>query len=80
MRSGQTVRVRLDILAVMLVLGTLVPIAGAQTERVPGPPVAAEAESPMTPGIEEGDAELRVVFLGVAVLILVMVAVAHAIG
>jgi hypothetical protein len=34
----------------------------------------------MTPGIEEGDAELRVVFLGVAVLILVMVAVAHAIG
>jgi hypothetical protein len=50
MRSGQTVRVRLDILAVMLVLGTLVPIAGAQTERVPGPPVAAEAESPNDAG------------------------------
>ena len=80
MRSGQTAHVRFGILAVMLWLGGLVSIVRAQTERVPGPPVAAEAESPLTPGIEEGDAELRVVFLGVAVLILVMVAVAHAIG
>ncbi len=79
MRSGQTARVRCAILAVMLCLGSLVLIAGAKTERAPGPPVAPGTKGPLTGGVDEGNVELIAVTLGVTGLILVMVAVAHAI-
>ncbi len=79
MRSAQTARVRCAILEVMLCLGSLMPIAGAQAERLPGPPVAPGTNGPLMAGVDEGNAELIAVSLGVAGLILVMVAVAHAI-
>jgi len=59
MRSSRTARVHFDILAVMLVLGTLVPIAWAQTE------------SPPTPWIGESNAELILILLSIVVLVLV---------
>jgi len=71
MRSGPTARVRFDILAVILVvLGVLVPIVWAQTERVPGPPVAPQTESPATPGIGERNAELTLMLVSSVVLLL----------
>ena len=79
MRSGRTARVRFDILAVTLVLGALLPIAWEQTGSIPGPPVASETESPLTPGVGESNAELIVFTLGIAVLVLVVVVVADAI-
>ncbi len=79
MGSGQTAPVRCAILEVMLCLGSLMPIAGAQAERLPGPPVAPGTKGPLTAGVDEGNAELIAVSLGIVGLILVMVAVAHAI-
>jgi hypothetical protein len=71
MRSGQTARVRFDILAVMLVLCTLVPIAWAQTENTPGPPVGPETDAPTMPWVGESSAELIVILLSIGVLVLV---------
>src|SRR5574341_906616 len=59
MRSDRTGRVRLDLLAVILVLGTRVASAWAQTE------------SPPTPWIGESSAELTLMRLSLAVLVLV---------
>jgi hypothetical protein len=59
MRSGQTARVRLAVLAVMLGLGTLVPIAWAQTD------------SPPTRSIGESNAELILILVSIVVLVLV---------
>src|SRR5512145_2760236 len=59
MRLSGTARVRFDILAVMLVLGTLVPVAWAQTE------------SPPTPWLGESNAELVLILLSIVVLVLV---------
>jgi hypothetical protein len=56
MRSDRTVR--FQGLAVMLGLGTFVPIAGAQTE---GPP---------TPGVGQSGAELALILLSLVVLVL----------
>ncbi len=67
------------ILAVILVLGTLVSIAGAQAESIPGPPVAAGTKPPRTAGIGQGNMELIVLALGIVGLILIMVAATHAI-
>ncbi len=58
MRSSRTARVHFDILAVMLVLGFLVPVAWAQTE------------SPPTPWIGESSAELILILLSMVVLAL----------
>ncbi len=59
MRSSRTARVHFDILAVMLVLSFLVPVAWAQTE------------SPPTPWIGESKAELILILLSIGVLVLV---------
>ncbi len=59
MRSSRTARVHFDILAVMLVLSFLVPVAWAQTE------------SPPTPWIGESSAELILMLLSMVVLVLV---------
>lgn len=70
MRSDRTGRVRLDLLAVILVLGTLVASAWAQTERLPGPPVTRQTPRPATPWSGESNAELTLMLLSVAVLVL----------
>jgi hypothetical protein len=58
MRAGQTVRVRLAVLAAMLGPGALVPLAWAQ------------AESPPPPWVGEGHAELTLILASVVVLVL----------
>ncbi|HSD51908.1 MAG TPA: hypothetical protein VLG48_10920 [Candidatus Methylomirabilis sp.] len=70
MRSARTARIRFGMLAVMLVLCTLAPIAWAQTGSVPGPPVAPKTESPPTPGIGESHAELTLILVSLVVLVL----------
>ncbi len=75
MRSGRRPWVGLDILMVMLLAGTLLPVAWAQTENAPGPPVAPGPQGPPTPGIGEANAGLIAVALGIAVLVLVIAVV-----
>ncbi len=70
MRSGLTARVGYGMLAVLLVLCTLAPIAWAQMRSVPGPPVAPQTESPATPWIGESNAELTLMLVSIVVLAL----------
>ncbi len=70
MRSGPMARVRDGLLAVLLGLCPLAPLAWAQTGSVPGPPVAPQTESPAPPGIGEAGAELKVILLSIGGLIL----------
>jgi len=67
------------ILAVILVLGSLVLIAGAQAESIPGPPVAPRTESPLTAGVGEVNMELIVLSVGIVGLVFVVVAIADAV-
>ncbi len=70
MRSGPMARVGYGMLAVLLVLGPLAPIAWAQRGSVPGPPVAPQTESPAPPGIGETNAELTLMLVSIVVLAL----------
>jgi hypothetical protein len=68
MRSGHSMRVALAMLAVLLALCSLGPIAWAQTAPAPGPPVPPGPDPPTSPGIGESNAELFVILVSLTVL------------